>query len=112
MPRALSVNPKQPNLYLEYDTFGSPKNPAILLVMGLATQMTAWRPAFCQILADKGYYVIRFDNRDIGLSSHLDDFGPPPLVTRVIQHKFYSLFGCPEIKSAYTLEDMAEDSFG
>jgi pimeloyl-ACP methyl ester carboxylesterase len=57
---------------LEYDTFGDPSRPALLLVMGLGAQMTLWDEEFCQLLADKGFHVIRFDNRDIGLSQALD----------------------------------------
>jgi pimeloyl-ACP methyl ester carboxylesterase len=57
---------------LEYDTFGDPGNPALLLVMGLGAQMTLWDPDFCQLLADKGFHVIRFDNRDVGLSQSID----------------------------------------
>lgn len=60
------------DITLEYDTFGSPDDPTVLLVMGLATQMIAWHSDFCQMLADRGFHVVRFDNRDIGLSSKHD----------------------------------------
>lgn len=60
---------------IEYDTFGSATDPALLLVMGLGGQMTMWDPAFCEALAARGFHVIRFDNRDVGLSSKIED-GP------------------------------------
>ena len=59
-----------------YETFGDPDDPPILLVMGLATQMIAWHEDFCEQLAERGFYVVRFDNRDIGRSTHFD-FRPP-----------------------------------
>lgn len=61
---------------IEYDTFGDLSDPAILLVMGFTAQMIAWDPEFCQMLADQGHHVIRFDNRDCGLSSKTE--GTPP----------------------------------
>jgi pimeloyl-ACP methyl ester carboxylesterase len=60
---------------IEYDTFGDATSPPVLLIMGLGVQMTLWDPVFCQAIADRGYYVIRFDNRDIGLSTWFDDAG-------------------------------------
>src|SRR4051812_37865926 len=60
------------DIRLEYDTFGSPEDPALLLVMGFMAQMTAWRDAFCKLLADRGLFVIRYDNRDCGLSTKFD----------------------------------------
>jgi pimeloyl-ACP methyl ester carboxylesterase len=83
-----------------YETFGDPDDTPILLVMGLATQMIAWHEDFCEELADRGFYVVRFDNRDIGRSTHFD-FRPPNLrqmLTRRVG---------PE---QYSLSDMAEDS--
>ncbi|MEA2449333.1 MAG: hypothetical protein QOG63_1265 [Thermoleophilaceae bacterium] len=86
-----------------YETFGDPADPALLLVMGLGTQMLAWREDFCTELAGRGFFVIRYDNRDVGRSTHFRDVKPPKpmeLVTR----KFKRL--------AYTLEDMADDGIG
>jgi pimeloyl-ACP methyl ester carboxylesterase len=83
-----------------YETFGDPADPPILLVMGLATQMIAWHDDFCAQLAEREFYVIRFDNRDIGRSTHFD-FRPPTLrqmLTRRLR---------PE---QYSLSDMAEDT--
>ena len=73
MPRALVAT----GMELEYDTFGSPDDPALLLVMGFTAQMTAWDETFCQLLADGGRFVIRFDNRDCGLSTKLDGVRSP-----------------------------------
>lgn len=87
---------------LAYETFGSPDDPVMVLVMGLATQMIAWHDDFCTQLADGGFHVVRFDNRDIGLSSHLDDAGLPDLSP---------LFnGQPVTDAPYTLADMADDT--
>ena len=83
-----------------YEAFGDPDATPILLIMGLATQMIAWPEDFCDELAERGFYVVRFDNRDIGRSTHFD-FSPPSLkqmLTRRLP---------PE---QYTLSDMAEDS--
>jgi len=56
-----------------YESFGDPAAPTILLIMGLGTQMLAWAPEFCEQLAAEGFRVIRFDNRDMGLSTHYTD---------------------------------------
>jgi pimeloyl-ACP methyl ester carboxylesterase len=83
-----------------YETFGDPADPPVLLVMGLATQMIAWHEDFCEQLAERGFHVVRFDNRDIGRSTH---FGfSPPSVKQMLTRRFG-----PE---QYTLSDMAEDS--
>src|ERR671925_1371521 len=70
--------------------------------MGLATQMIAWHEDFCAELADRGFYVVLFDNRDIGRSTHFD-FRPPSL-TQMVRRRFG-----PE---QYTLSDMAQDAIG
>jgi pimeloyl-ACP methyl ester carboxylesterase len=85
-----------------YETFGDSDDPPVLLVMGLATQMIAWHEDFCAELADRGLYVIRFDNRDIGRSTHFDFRPPSP--TRMVRRRFG-----PE---QYTLSDMAQDAVG
>ena len=56
-----------------YETFGDPADPALLLIMGLGTQMVGWHEEFCGQLAERGFFVIRFDNRDVGRSTHFDD---------------------------------------
>jgi pimeloyl-ACP methyl ester carboxylesterase len=58
---------------IEYETFGDVKNDAVLLINGLGSQMTRWPEAFCALLVDKGLFVIRFDNRDVGLSTWLGE---------------------------------------
>jgi len=72
MPRA-----KANGVEIEYDTFGDPAAPALLLVMGLGAQMIAWDEELCERLVERGFFVIRYDNRDIGLSTKFDD-GPSP----------------------------------
>ena len=85
-----------------YETFGDPSDPAILLIMGLGTQMVAWHEDFCAELAERGFFVIRHDNRDIGRSTHLDGLPIPSLVQMARRDR----------NSPYTLADMAADSVG
>ena len=86
-----------------YDTFGQPANPALLLVMGLGGQMTAWEPDFCEALASAGFHVIRFDNRDTGLSTKMES-APPPDIGKAMTGDMSS--------ASYTLWDMADDAVG
>ena len=60
-----------------YDTFGNENDPPLLLIMGLGVQMIAWHEEFCEQLAQQGFWVIRFDNRDIGKSTRFDEAGIP-----------------------------------
>jgi pimeloyl-ACP methyl ester carboxylesterase len=83
-----------------YETFGDPDDVPIVLVMGLATQMIAWHEDFCEALADRGFHVVRFDNRDIGRSTHFDF--RPPSTGQMLRRRFR-----PE---QYDLSDMAEDT--
>jgi pimeloyl-ACP methyl ester carboxylesterase len=92
---------------LEYDTFGHAGGRPLLLVMGLGAQMTRWRPEFCEMLADEGHYVIRFDNRDIGLSHKFDEAGVP----NMMQIFMAAQSGQP-VSAPYTLDDMADDAVG
>jgi pimeloyl-ACP methyl ester carboxylesterase len=85
-----------------YETYGDPADPPVVLVMGLATQMIAWHEDFCEQLADRGFYVVRFDNRDIGRSTHLDF--RPPTMGQMLRRRVG-----PE---QYSLSDMAEDTAG
>ena len=64
---------------IAFETFGGPSDPALLLVMGLATQMIAWHEDFCTKLAGRGFHVIRFDNRDVGRSSAMRHLPVPTL---------------------------------
>ena len=90
-------------LELAYETFGTAGDPPVLLVMGLATQMIGWPDDFCRQLADRGYYVVRFDNRDIGLSTHLHDAGAPDLM---------AVLGGDHSSVPYELADLAGDCVG
>jgi pimeloyl-ACP methyl ester carboxylesterase len=92
---------------LAYDEFGDPENPVILLIMGLGTQMIAWPEDFCRGLAARGYRVIRFDNRDIGLSQKMEGARVP----NVIKMAAWSRLNLP-LKVPYKLHDMAEDAIG
>ena len=92
---------------LAYDTFGDPSAPPLLLIMGLGAQMIAWDETFCGMLAGRGYHVIRFDNRDIGMSTTIDSGGVPNIRSMVLQ----AMLGRPP-RAPYTLVDMAEDSVG
>ncbi len=88
---------------IAYETFGSETDPAMLLVMGLGTQMIAWHDDFCAELAGHGYFVIRFDNRDVGRSTAMRDLPVPSLRQLALRSK----------KAAhYTLSDMAGDAVG
>ena len=95
MPRA-AVN----GLELEYDSFGDPASTPLLLVMGLSYQMIEWDDAVCQMIADRGFWVTRFDNRDVGLSSKLDQLGVPDLLGAMTG----------TAPPPYTLDDMAGDA--
>lgn len=94
-------------LQLEYDTFGEAGADPLLLIMGLGTQMIAWPPDFCETLAQAGHFVIRFDNRDVGLSTKLDGVKAPGPI-RFLLHRF---FGWP-LGAPYDLQDMADDAVG
>ncbi|MCB0876341.1 MAG: alpha/beta hydrolase [Solirubrobacterales bacterium] len=87
---------------IAYETFGDPADPAMLLVMGLGMQMLAWDEEFCQALVDRGFHVIRYDNRDIGLSTKVGG-GPPNVIAGAL-----GLTG----SARYTLNDMAADAIG
>ena len=92
---------------LEYETLGSRTDPPVLLVMGLGAQLVAWDDGFCQRLADEGLFVIRYDNRDVGLSTHLDD-APHVDIMKV----FTDAVSGEEVDVPYRLVDMADDAFG
>jgi pimeloyl-ACP methyl ester carboxylesterase len=81
-------NARANGIELEYDTFGDPAATPLLLISGLGVQMIGWDAEFCELLASRGFHVIRYDNRDVGLSTWMDG-GP-----------------------GYTLDDMAADAAG
>ena len=89
-----------------YEDMGNIGDPPVLLIMGLGAQLLLWRDGFCERLVNQGYRVIRYDNRDVGLSTKLHgqraDGGLVPSLVR-------SFFGVPS-SSVYTLEDMADDA--
>ena len=87
-----------------YEESGAAEAPVILLVMGLGTQMIAWPEALIEGLVEKGYRVIHYDNRDVGLSQRMDGAPAGSLVWAMLA----SRFGLP-VKTAYTLSDMAKD---
>ncbi|MFD9540812.1 alpha/beta fold hydrolase [Streptomyces sp. NPDC060022] len=99
-----------PGVSIQYETFGDQADPAVLLVMGFSAQMIAWHEDFCRALAERGRYVIRYDNRDCGLSTKFDEH--PVDTGRLI-----SAVSSGDIPSAlamvpYTLTDMADDGLG
>ncbi len=102
MPKA-----KANNIEIEYDTFGDPSSKPLLLVMGLGSQMIRWLEELCMMLVDKGFYVIRFDNRDIGLSTKFEEAGVPNILK-----EFMALQKGETINPPYTVEDMADDAVG
>jgi pimeloyl-ACP methyl ester carboxylesterase len=85
-----------------YETFGDPADPPLLLVMGLGMQMVAWHPGFCAELVQRGFHVVRFDNRDAGHSTHFP--GPSPKVGQLLTRRF--------APGQYNLADMAADTSG
>lgn len=94
-------------LSLCYDSFGNPEDPPVILIMGLATQMIYWDPSFCRQLASHGFWVVRFDNRDIGLSSKIKSAPLPSMMSILANHWFSRGLDAP-----YMLDDMARDTLG
>nr|WP_090339629.1 alpha/beta hydrolase [Mycolicibacterium malmesburyense]CRL68066.1 hydrolase or acyltransferase of alpha/beta superfamily protein [Mycolicibacterium malmesburyense] len=93
-------------LEIHYEDMGDPGDPAVLLIMGLGAQLVFWRTEFCERLINQGLRVIRFDNRDVGLSSKLHGARTDAaLVPRMLR----SLVGLSS-PAGYTLEDMADDA--
>jgi pimeloyl-ACP methyl ester carboxylesterase len=88
---------------IAYQRLGNPDAPVVLLIMGIAAQSIAWPDAFCHALVDRGLQLIRFDNRDVGLSTHLTE-APPPDLPAALAGDLSSV--------SYTLSDMAADAVG
>ena len=91
---------KANGIELAYETFGDPTATPMLLIMGLGTQMIAWPDALCEDLARRGYWVVRYDNRDTGLSTHMSDLPAPSFIDVTLRRR----------KPPYTIDDMAADA--
>ena len=90
---------------LEYETFGDPEDPPLLLIMGLGAQMVSWPVDLCQGFVDRGFFVIRYDNRDVGLSTKIDtDIDPMALILGAVSGE--------GVTPPYLLADMADDAAG
>jgi pimeloyl-ACP methyl ester carboxylesterase len=100
MPRA-RVN----DLEIEYDTCGDPAGEPILLIHGLGAQLIQWSDAFKQALVDRGFFVIVYDNRDVGQSTRFSDWGPADIPAAFKQARAKEPVNAP-----YKLEDMASDA--
>jgi proline iminopeptidase len=94
-------------LHIEYESLGDPSHPAIVLIMGLGMQLMAWPDLFCQQLVARGYRVVRFDNRDCGLSGR----APGKKRANLLLAMAASALGLP-VRTPYTLDDMAGDAIG
>ncbi len=95
------------NIELCYDTFGDPKDPAMLLIMGLGSQMIRWADVLCEQLAALGFWVIRYDNRDVGKSTKFEDAGVPNVIALRFQREQGEPMDVP-----YKVLDMAQDAVG
>ena len=94
-------------LELCYDTLGDADGRPLLLVMGLVTQLIGWPDAFCRQLAEQGHYVVRFDHRDVGLSTKMDALGIPDL-----EHVAAAAARGERLPIPYSLLDMLDDALG
>jgi pimeloyl-ACP methyl ester carboxylesterase len=90
---------------LDFEAFGNPADPALLLIMGLATQRTAWPQSWIDAFVTRGFYVITFDNRDVGLSERLDHLGMPNFA-KIVSKRLIGIGANPP----YTIKDMAQDA--
>ena len=90
---------------LHYESMGRDEDPPIVLVMGLGVQMILWPDPLCQMLVDRGFRVVRFDNRDAGMSTQLDHLGTPNTALEYVRF----MMGM-KVRSPYTLDDMAADT--
>jgi pimeloyl-ACP methyl ester carboxylesterase len=102
-PSKVRVN----GIEIVYDSFGETSASPLLLIMGLSEQMIAWDEDFCKQLASLGYWVIRFDNRDVGLSTMLDEAGVPNILALM-----QALAEGEAVQVPYKLRDMADDAVG
>ena len=100
-------NKRIDGITLAYDTFGERSGKVLILIQGLVTQMIGWPEKFCRMLADSGHFVVRFDNRDSGLSTKMEHLGTPD-----IQKFMQDVMSGRGYQPPYTLEDMAADTIG
>ena len=98
---------KANGIEIEYEALGKKSDPALLLIMGLGAQLTIWPDAFCCGLADKGFYVVRYDNRDVGLSTDFGSWGVPNIPEALAK----AMRG-EKIEAPYLVNDMAADGIG
>ena len=107
MPQAVVNKWETLPIEIEYDTFGDKRNPALVLIMGFGAQMVAWHEDFVKMLADRGHFVVRFDNRDVGLSTKLEgvNVDANAVVAAALTEQ-------PLPPVPYTLSDMAQDVVG
>jgi len=94
----------QPGIRICYQTFGDPSGEPLLLVMGLGGPMTWWNPELCVMLAERGFFVVRFDNRDIGRSSRMTG--------RVTMPQIIAAYFGFRVDAPYSIADLAADGFG
>ena len=94
-------------LRMAYEEFGDPADPAILLVAGLYNQLVRWPLKFCELLVANGFRIIRFDNRDIGLTDKMDGVRAPSFFRLALKHYLRIPISAP-----YSLDDMADDTVG
>jgi len=98
---------KANGIEIEYETFGRKGDPALLLIMGLGAQLTLWPESLCEGLASHGFHVVRYDNRDVGLSTDFDKWGVPN-----IMEAFMKLMKGEKVATPYLLDDLANDAIG
>ena len=98
---------KANGIEIEYETFGRKGDPALLLIMGLGAQLTLWPESLCEGLASRGFHVVRYDNRDVGLSTDFDKWGVPN-----IMDAFMKLMKGEKVAAPYLLDDLANDTIG
>jgi len=98
-PEIVSAN----GIQICYDAFGNPNNPALLMVAGLGMQLIGWDEALCTMLVERGYWVIRYDNRDAGKSTKFDEAGVPDTMAAMQGQS---------VSAPYLLSDMAADAIG
>ena len=101
--------PKLPanGIEISYDSFGDENADPLVLIMGLGAQMLLWHEDFCEALAERGHWVIRYDNRDVGLSTYFDEAGVPDMAALTA-----SLIAGEPAEAPYSVDDMADDAAG